>query len=104
MSFANIAYASQSVDQFIGKVDNLIINPLINLLFALAIAFFLYGVFEFIMNQENEEKKTTGRNHMLWGVIGITLMMGVWAILNIILRTFDIKGIDPKKGTVQILK
>jgi succinate dehydrogenase/fumarate reductase cytochrome b subunit len=78
----NIAYAS--VDTFINKVDTLIINPLITLLFALAMVYFLYGVFEFIANQENEEKKTSGKNHMLWGLIGITIMMGVWTILGII--------------------
>ena len=57
---AKIAYAaSESFNGFIANVDNKIINPLIGLLFALAIVYFLYGVFEFLSNQENEEKKTT---------------------------------------------
>ena len=46
----NIAYAS--VGSIVGSVNKLIINPLILLLFALALAFFLFGVFEFIANQE----------------------------------------------------
>lgn len=90
------------IDAFIGKVDTLIINPLISFLFALAVLFFLYGVFEFIMNQDNEEKKTAGKSHMLWGIVGITIMLGVWSILNIILNTFNIRGINPEQGTVQI--
>ena len=52
--FTNIAYAD--VDQFIGNANRLIVNPLIYLLFALAFAFFVYGVLEFLMNQENDEK------------------------------------------------
>jgi len=95
-----IAYAS--LDSFIRNVNTSIINPLITFLFALAVVFFLYGVFEFIMNQENEEKKTTGKNHIIWGIVGITIMMGVWTILNMLLRTFNITGIDPKAGTVQL--
>lgn len=79
-----------------------IINPLINLLFALAIAFFLWGVFEFFLNQDNEEKKTAGKSHMLWGVIGITIMMGVFAILNTIMSTFGIEDIDVETGKVQL--
>ncbi|KKS57871.1 MAG: hypothetical protein UV23_C0021G0004 [Candidatus Nomurabacteria bacterium GW2011_GWF1_42_40] len=90
------------MDSFIGNVDRMIINPLILLLFALAVVYFLYGVFEFLLNQQNEEKKTTGKSHMLWGVVGITIMLGVWTILNMIISTFNIKGIDPEQGTVDL--
>lgn len=95
--------SSTSLNEFIGKVDNMIINPLISFLFALAVVFFLYGVFEFLSNQANEEKKTTGKSHMLWGIVGITIMMGVWFLLGIILSTLGINDeINPEKGTVQL--
>lgn len=99
-----IAYAATDLDGFIANVDNMIINPLIYFLFALAIVFFLYGVLEFFMNQENEEKKTTGKQHMIWGIIGITIMLGVWTILNIILSTLGISKseINPEQGTVNL--
>jgi len=57
---------STTLNGFITNVDNMIINPLIYFLFALAIVYFLYGMLEFIMNQANEEKKTSGKSHMLW--------------------------------------
>lgn len=94
--------ANASLDSFIAKVDNLIINPLISLLFGLAVAYFLYGVFEFIANQDVEEKKTTGKSHMLWGIVGMTIMMGVWFLLGVIIDTLDIKGVDPQQGTVDL--
>ncbi len=100
--FINIAYASESLDQFIGKVNKFIINPLILLLFGLALIYFLYGVFEFLSNLDNEEKKTTGKSHMIWGIVGITIMMGVFTIMNIILNTLNIDGIDPEQGTVEL--
>ena len=89
--FTNVAYASENVDQFIMKVNGTIINPLIILLFALALVFFIYGVVEFISNQDNEEKKTTGKSHMIWGLIGITIMMGVFMIMKMLMNTFNIK-------------
>lgn len=98
----NIAYAA-SVDTLVSKVDRLIINPLIYLLFALAILFFLYGMLEFILNQQNEEKKTTGKSHMLWGIIGITIMLGVWTILGVILNTIGVNYIHPEAGKVDTL-
>src|SRR3989344_2831966 len=97
-----IAYAG-SLDTFIGNVNRLIINPLILLLFALAVALFLYGMLQFFTNQQSEEKKTAGKQHMIWGVIGMTIMMGVFFLMNLILSTFDIRGIDPKAGTVDKL-
>ncbi len=92
------------LNTFIINVNRTIINPLILFLFALAVVYFLYGVFEFMMNQANEEKKTSGKSHMLWGIIGLTIMMGVWAILNVILNTFNIKYINPEQGTVELPK
>ncbi len=98
---ATVANAA-GVDTFIANVNREIINPLILFLFALAVVYFLYGMVEFIANGANDEKKTTGKSHMLWGIIGITIMMGVWAILGIILNTMNVpkSQIDPKEGTV----
>lgn len=100
--FINIAYASESVDQFIFNLNKLIINPLIVLLFTLAVIFFLYGVFEFISNQDNEEKKTKGKSHMMWGIIGIGIMMAVFTLMNILLKTLNIDYIDPEQGEVTL--
>lgn len=95
-----VAYAD--FNSTLANINSLIVNPLIALLFALAILYFLYGVVEFIANQENEEKKTKGKSHMIWGIIGITIMMGVWGILNIVLSTLDIKGINPERNEVDL--
>ena len=96
----NIAHAN--FDTFLSSVDRLIINPLIVLLFALALLFFLYGMLEFLVNQANDEKRTTGKSHMIWGIVGITIMFGVFAIMNMILNTFNIRGINPEEGKVEL--
>ncbi len=100
-----IAYgATEGVTNFVKKVDALIINPIIYVMFAVAILIFLYGVLEFMMNQASDEKKTTGKSHMIWGVVGITIMLGVWTILGFVLNTLGIKGINPQQGTVELKK
>src|SRR3990167_2754683 len=97
-----VAYAS--FDTFLAKVNSEIINPLILFLFALAVVFFLWGMLEFILNQQSEEAKTTGKSHMIWGIVGIAIMLGVWTILNIVLNTLNIpkSEIDPQEGTVKL--
>ena len=98
-----IAHAAGGLDGFIKNVDEMIINPLIYFLFALAVVFFLYGVLEFILNQENEEAKTKGKSHMMWGVIGIVIMMSVFTIMNILLSTLGVDYLHPEQGTVDPL-
>ena len=97
----NVAYAD--FDSFLGNVNKLIINPIIGFLFALAVVYFLWGVFQFLHVAENEESKTTGKSHMMWGVVGITIMLGVWTILGILTKTLNIDGqINPENNTVNL--
>lgn len=99
--FTKIAYAD-GVDDFIYKVNAAIVNPLIKLLFALALVFFLWGVLEFLMNPTEEEAKTKGKSHMLWGIIGMTIMFSVYGLMYLVLDTFQIEGINPRTGDVNL--
>ncbi|HEY4494423.1 MAG TPA: hypothetical protein VJB95_03300 [Candidatus Paceibacterota bacterium] len=91
------------MDSFLTNVNKEIINPLIVLLFALALVYFLYGVFEFLVGAASEEKKTDGKSHMLWGIVGITIMMGVWTILGIVTRTLNIDSqVKPQTNEVKL--
>lgn len=68
----------------IQKVNDLILTPIIVLLFALAVAYFLFGLMKFIMNQDSEEDQVAGKKHMAWGAVGLAIMVSVWGILNLI--------------------
>ncbi len=100
---AQVAYAdTAALNSFLNKVIDQIINPLILFLFALAVVYFLYGVFDFLSNQENEEKATAGKSHMMWGIIGITIMLGVYGILHLIMNTFYLKDVKFETGQVEL--
>lgn len=68
----------------IERLNDLILNPIIYLLFAVAVFYFLFGLLKFIQNQDNETAHEEGKQHMLWGVIGVFLMIAVYGILNLI--------------------
>lgn len=68
----------------VNKVTTGILNPLIGLMFAVAVAFFIWGIIEFIWNAGSEEKRTTGKQHIIWGLVGILIMSTVAAIIEII--------------------
>jgi uncharacterized membrane protein YbhN (UPF0104 family) len=87
-----IAYAQAvAVAQgFLDRLNDAILFPLITLLMTIALVVFLYGCFEFILNANNDAARTTGKTHILWGIIGMFVMVSAYAILNIAANTFGI--------------
>ncbi len=77
---------------FMGKVNRYIINPIIVLLFAGALVYFLFGVFQFVLNLDDPGEREIGKAHMIWGVVGMFIMFAVFAILSLIQNTL---GADP---------
>ncbi len=80
----------QSVQRFVGNVNEAIINPLIGFLFVLATVYFLWGVMQFIWASRSDGDQEEGKQHMLWGIIGMTLMVSVYGILRIVTSTFGV--------------
>jgi hypothetical protein len=77
--------------QFIGKVEQAIINPLITLIALAAFVVFVWGVVDFIGGAANEEKRKTGQQHMLWGLIGLVIIFGAKAIVMLLANTIGVE-------------
>ncbi|MDO8575368.1 MAG: hypothetical protein Q7R78_01560 [bacterium] len=82
------------------KLANLIsyvINPILSLLLGVAVVVFVYGVWEYFFKDVEGKDRSKGANHILWGVVGFTIMLSAFGIINIILNTtgtgdeFDLK-------------
>lgn len=82
--------AANTVDAFGSAIEpilNNIINPIIELMFALAIVVFAYGIFEMLSKGGDPEARSKGKMHMVGGVIGMFIMVSAWGIINIISAT-----------------
>ena len=71
-------------NQILAKIMNQAIDPALKVLFGLAIVMFLWGLAEFIIYADNEQKRTDGKKHLVWGLIGLFIMFGVWGIIEVI--------------------
>lgn len=74
-----------TLDAIVDKIIREIINPFIAFIIGLAVLVFIYGVLQTILNSENTEKQEAGKRHMLWGIIGIAIMVsaiGIIAVIN----------------------
>ncbi len=68
---------------FVRAVE-VIVNPILKIAIVTATILFTYGVFEFIRGASNPESLKKGQQHMLWGLIGLTIMVSVFAIVRIL--------------------
>lgn len=82
---------TSALSAFICKVVSLLIQPLIVLIVTAGVAYFIYGIAVYMWNAEKGDQRAKGTQHILWGVIGIVIMVAVVGILQIVLNTFQVQ-------------
>lgn len=78
---------AQLLNQLRGILENLI--PFIIGLTVFAI---LWGIFNYIVHGDEEEKRAEGKQFVLYGIIGLFLMVSVWGLVNILVGTFRLEN------------
>ncbi len=74
----------EALAKLIKNIDAFIVTPLLGLIWAAALVVFLWGASQFILNADSEEGRATGRRHLVWGIIGMFIIVSVWAILRVL--------------------
>lgn len=74
-----------------------LMQAVVPLLMALALAAFTYGIIKYFLNPDNEEKRKEGKGYMFWGLISIFVMVSLWGLVGILSKTFlkDSPGVIP---------
>lgn len=76
--------------QLLGRINEHILNPTILLLFAIATVVFLWGLVQFLASAESDDARSLGKRKIVYGLIGMFIMMAVLGIIQILLNTFGI--------------
>ena len=83
--FSLLSYRSAFASTFKEVVDNIyekVFSPIISLIIALAVVYFLYAVSKFVRSDGKERE--SGKELIVWGIIGIFVMMSVWGIVSMV--------------------
>ncbi len=76
---------------FLARVNEHILNPIILLLLATAVIVLFWGIVQMIAGAESEEARSKGKRNILWGIIGMFIMLAVFGIMQIIVNTFGLE-------------
>ena len=83
------AAAQATVNSLINTFKG-ILGAVIPFFMILATVIFLWGVIQYITAGGEEEKIKAGRTYMLWGIIGLFVMIAVWGLVNVLATTLGI--------------
>jgi len=93
MQFSVFPVAEASIVTLMQSINRVLINPLIFFLFACAMVYFLYGVAQYLIYPDSEEIRSSSKAHMIWGIVGLFIMVAVFGIENFIIGTVGAKNI-----------
>jgi hypothetical protein len=80
------------VTPYSNGIINLINGIFVPVLFAVAFLYFVYGVYKyFILGADNDTERATGRQVVLWSIIGFAVILSVWGLVNVLVDTFGIQ-------------
>lgn len=101
--FATTLYAA-NLDQSLMRINYYIINPIIRILFAIAFIYFVWGIIQYTINRDSVNAKNQGRDHIMWGLIGLAIMTSVFFIIRIVTKTFglDEVQVNPSNNTINV--
>lgn len=82
--------AAIEAGKFVSDLNEFILFPLIALLSGVAFLVFMYGCVVYIFNGENEQARSEGKKHILYGIIGLVIMISAYGLLTIATNTFGL--------------
>lgn len=94
---ATITAAEHSAQCTVAKFNDAVLFPLIALMMAIAFLVFLWGCLEYIRNSASDQGRALGQQHILYGTIGMLIMVSAYSILSIAAGTFGITLFDSER-------
>lgn len=85
-AFAEVITDANSLIDLFYKYSNIAISVLISF----AVVFIVYAIVKYaVMGADDEEKRKTAKTQIIWGVIGLAVILSLWGLVRVVTRTFD---------------
>ncbi|HEY4502969.1 MAG TPA: pilin [Candidatus Paceibacterota bacterium] len=68
-----------------------LLNSVLPVLVALGVVYLVWGVVQYVIGDSDEAKKK-GKDKIIFGIIGLVVIVGLWGLVYIVLDTFGLGG------------
>jgi len=85
-----------NVTDFINIFTCMLNTTILPLLVSLAVVFFLWGVTQYVINPTSSEEREKGQQYMVWGLIGLFVIVSIWGLVSVLTNTFGISVLIPQ--------
>jgi len=76
-------------------------NTVIYLLVALGVIFIIWNVVMYMIKAGDEGARKSAGMHVLWGIVGLAIILSIWGLVNILTGTFRTTPTNQPIPTVQ---
>lgn len=89
LAFAQTLSNADSVIAMFYRYSNIAIAVLISI----AVLVIVYGVvMTFILGADDSEKRKAGREKIIYGIIGLAVILSIWGLVGLVTNTFRVSG------------
>ena len=74
----------------LARLKTYIFEPAMMVVFAAGFFLFMWGFVRFFWDLSNGGEGNEGKQHMIWGIVGMFVMVAWLGIVNLITNTFDL--------------
>lgn len=89
---AQFAPTPSAFDDVIFTIQQTLNDFVLPFLFVLATVLFIWGVIMYIAQSDDETARKKARGLMMWGIIGLAVILTVWGITALLVKYFGVGG------------
>jgi hypothetical protein len=80
-----------------------ILSLAVPVIIALAVVWFIFSIFMYVI-ASNEEGKAKAKGQIIWGIVGLFIIVSVWGLVGILSSTFNLSTAAPAGPTIPVLE
>ena len=88
----NAQAPANDIESLVRFLANIFQRWLIPMFVTLAMIYVIVAAIQYIMANEDSQRKNEKRQQMFWGIVGLFVIISIWSLVAIVQNTFNIFG------------
>ncbi len=81
----------ESGEEILQRIITYVIDPALRVIFTLGLLLFIWGIIQFLWGVKDGRADEKGKDHMVYGLLGMLIMVSVYGIIALIINSFGLQ-------------